>query len=76
MTGSYRQDNVIELWDLRVNKKYRDINWDGPKALEIHDMTLEEDKKVPDEENKENHVPHKEEIPINRDSPSPYIYSC
>ena len=34
LTGSYRMDNAIELWDLRVNKKYRDIVWDGPKASE------------------------------------------
>lgn len=23
--------NVLELWDLRKYKKFRDINWDGPK---------------------------------------------
>ena len=27
-------DDCIELWDLRVNKKFRDIEWNGPKASE------------------------------------------
>ena len=34
LTGSYRMDDCIELWDLRVNKKFRDIEWNGPKASE------------------------------------------
>lgn len=32
LTGSYRQEDVLELWDLRTMKKSRVINWDGPKA--------------------------------------------
>lgn len=27
-------DNVLELWDIRVNKKCREIDWNGPKASE------------------------------------------
>jgi len=34
LTGSYRQENVLELWDLRKTKKFRDIDWDGPKISE------------------------------------------
>jgi hypothetical protein len=32
LTGSYREENALELWDLRTNKKFRDIEWDGPKV--------------------------------------------
>ena len=34
LTGSYRQEDVIELWDIRTFKKTRVVNWDGPKASE------------------------------------------
>ena len=34
LTGSYRQEDVLELWDLRKNKKFRNIDWDGPKVSE------------------------------------------
>lgn len=59
LTGSYRQENVLELWDLRTRKKYRDVNWEGPKAATEDFMgSMEEDKK--DEEDKENESPEKE----------------
>lgn len=29
MTGSYRMDDVIEVWDLRVNRRVRTIPWEG-----------------------------------------------
>lgn len=35
LTGSYRQDDCLELWDLRMFKKTRIIDWNGPKKLEI-----------------------------------------
>jgi len=28
MTGSYRMDDVIEVWDLRVNRRTRTIPWE------------------------------------------------
>lgn len=31
LTGSYRQDDVLELWDIRTFQKFRNIEWDGPK---------------------------------------------
>jgi hypothetical protein len=30
---------VLELWDLRKLKKFRDIEWDGPKSSSISDGT-------------------------------------
>ena len=29
LTGSYRDKNVLEIWDLRQNEKVRDIDWNG-----------------------------------------------
>jgi hypothetical protein len=40
MTGSYRMDDVIEIWDLRMNKRTRTIPWEGTGAQE--DMIYEE----------------------------------
>ena len=34
LTGSYRPENALELWDIRKLQKFRDIIWDGPKASE------------------------------------------
>ena len=42
LTGSYRQENVLELWDLRKNKKFRDIDWDGPKVSENYKAQSEQ----------------------------------
>ena len=28
---------MLELWDMRTYKKFRDIPWDGPKAMEQMD---------------------------------------
>ena len=30
LTGSYRQADPIQLWDLRTFKCFRTIDWDGP----------------------------------------------
>ena len=35
LTGSYRGDDVLELWDLRNFSKFRTIDWDGPKSEQI-----------------------------------------
>lgn len=40
MTGSYRMEDVIEIWDLRMNKRTRSIPWEGTGAQE--DMIYEE----------------------------------
>jgi len=54
MTGSYRQKDVIELWDMRNFKKYRDIDWDGPNTKEDFTSTMEESKQEgADKENDE-----------------------
>jgi len=34
LTGSYRQEHVLELWDQRKHAKFRDVDWDGPKLSE------------------------------------------
>ena len=35
LTGSYRQDDVLELWDIRKkDERVRLIDWNGPKASE------------------------------------------
>ena len=34
LTGSYRQTDVLELWDLRNFKKFKTYHWDGPKNLD------------------------------------------
>jgi len=57
LTGSYREEDAIELWDLRTLKKVRDIAWDGPKASEDLEQQMEEDKDKEEEaaeEDKEN----------------------
>jgi len=30
LTGSYRDENCLELWDLRKYEKTHEINWNGP----------------------------------------------
>jgi hypothetical protein len=57
LTGSYRQEDVIELWDMRTYKKTRIINWDGPKASEQSYTSGMELDGQQDEENKENASP-------------------
>ena len=34
MTGSYRMDDVIEIWDLRMLKRVRHIPWEGTGGIE------------------------------------------
>jgi len=34
LTGSYREENVLELWDIRNLKKFREIDWDGQNSSE------------------------------------------
>ena len=54
LTGSYRQDNVLELWDLRTFKKSRDIGWEGPKTSnETIENQMDEARLLEDEERKE-----------------------
>lgn len=87
MTGSYRQEDVLELWDIRTFKKTRVINWDGPKVSDSFTTGMELEG---DEENKENASPRQEspsrsgspgkEPPteiegFSRQSPAPFIYS-
>lgn len=49
MTGSYRQENALELWDLRNGQKFREINWNGPGAtLGVDNMNLEDASNRPD----------------------------
>jgi COMPASS component SWD3 len=55
LTGSYRQEDVLELWDLRTLKKVRTIDWNGPKEEKVVDEDMEEESKM--EENKENSDP-------------------
>lgn len=55
MTGSYRMDDVIEIWDLRMNKRTRTIPWEGTGAEQ--DMIYEEaqtDRTSTNEESKSN----------------------
>ena len=44
LTGSYRQNDVLELWDLRNFKKSRTYAWDGPKNYETSFSQMEEEK--------------------------------
>jgi hypothetical protein len=75
LTGSYRQEDVLELWDMRVNKKFRDIRWDGPKASEVSNENMEEEKsEAPgDEENQD--PSSKDTEGFDRKSPAPFLYS-
>lgn len=44
MTGSYRDDNCVEFWDVRNWKKTRNINWNGPlNEFDITDFEQDED---------------------------------
>ena len=38
LTGSYRLEKALQLWDLRTNKEVREINWNGPKIQENSDF--------------------------------------
>ena len=49
LTGSHRQDDVIELWDIRNGKRARVIDWNGPKASQDELINLEH--KGADDEN-------------------------
>jgi hypothetical protein len=53
LTGSYRQENVLELWDLRKMKKWREIDWDGPKVSENYKQQSENLENGMDEDDKE-----------------------
>lgn len=39
VTGSYRMDEAIEVWDMRMFRKTRTIPWEGSGALDelLHD---------------------------------------
>jgi WD40 repeat protein len=79
LTGSYRQNEVLELFDLRTLKKTRTIEWNGPKAEMPVNEDMEEQKQG--EEDRENIDPQlaqkqKEEEEFDRENPAPFIYSC
>jgi len=79
LTGSYREEDAIELWDLRTLKKFRDIPWDGPKASEGLEQQLEEDQDRGGqaEEDKENQEPAQiEEIDEFEPVPAAFIYTA
>lgn len=88
LTGSYRQDNVLELWDLRTFKKSRDIGWEGPKTNETLENQMDEARLLEDEERKEespqkdNMSPRKQALEaataskITRYNPAPFIYAA
>jgi WD40 repeat protein len=76
LTGSYRQEDVLELWDIRTFKKVRTIDWNGPKNSEPIHEELEDDKKE-EEENKENENPVPTQVEgFGRENPAPFIYSA
>lgn len=60
LTGSYRQEDVLELWDMRTLKKFRTIDWDGPKASEALDGNLEEEQPEEEKKNEESGEENKE----------------
>ena len=60
---------MLELWDLRNFKKFRNIDWEGPKA-EQTEQDMEEEKASEDTKNEE------EEMNFNRQNPAPFIYSA
>ena len=82
LTGSYRQDNVLELWDLRKLKKFRDIEWDGPKASSlVAGNAGMEDEEAEQENQSPGNSPTKEGEPAQTegysgDYQAPFIYSC
>ena len=60
---------MLELWDIRTYKKFRIIDWDGPKAIDVPVSELEDDEEKgkesghesgEEEENKENLDPEKQ----------------
>jgi hypothetical protein len=61
---------------MRVNKKFRDIRWDGPKASEVSNENMEEEKKenAGDEENQDPETKTTEGF--DRKSPAPFLYSA
>jgi len=73
LTGSYRQEDVLELWDIRTFKKIRTINWNGPKA-ETVEGDMEEEKKEGEIENP--NLPSEDTTSYNRENPAPFIYSA
>ena len=88
LTGSYRQEDVLELWDLRKMERSRIIDWNGPKATDNNYTQGMELEKENDEENKENASPRgspgrspREEASseitgFSRSAPAPFIYSA
>ena len=39
MTGSYRQENPLELWDIRKFEKFKDIDWYANKNKDHNQIT-------------------------------------
>ena len=45
VTGSYRQDDCIEVWDLRMFKRMRVIPWEGqgaPQEMFVDNLNLDD----------------------------------
>jgi len=81
LTGSYRQDDVLELWDLRTFKKMKSINWHGPLQNEPLENQLNEkviyegnDDSVNLEESKTNI--RDEDKPLSSTKNAPFIYAA
>ena len=45
LTGSYRQDDALQLWDLRTGKCTRTYDWDGPDGMGIAEKENEDSDK-------------------------------
>ena len=78
LTGSYRMDDVIELWDLRKFEKFRVINWNGPGSSQPLEHQLLEDRVYEDdyynlEEEKND---GQQQLPLTNDKRAPFIYSA
>lgn len=59
---------------MRVNKKFRDIRWDGPKASEASNNNMEEVKEEEKKGDEENQDPSQETEGFNRKAPAPFLY--
>lgn len=69
VTGSYRQKECIELWDLRVMEKFKTVHWVGPEKDENFDWVMEDDTAATSVELK------KEEVK-SESHHTPYINAC
>jgi hypothetical protein len=74
LTGSYRQEEVLELWDLRKFEKCRTYDWNGPVSADPLENHLV-GKTVYEGGNEE--VKEEEEaFPLTNDNHAPFIYAA